>query len=174
MGIENGDAGQLAGNVGSRASLVNGGRSELSSDSQPTSSLCFRNCSVSSRTEHRPSMPLLHHGFLSTIKVNVCTAAFTPAIVSTRCNKSLRSLTWTLLSANVISRIEMQLFSGLSGLVQVSSRGNLCLGHQPGAFSVCVGGTQCLLTYSALNKNKTISGPKKIALISAPLSCYRK
>lgn len=46
---------------------------------------------------------------------------------------------WTLLSAYVISRIEMELFSGLSGLVQVSSKENLCLGCQPGAFSVCVG-----------------------------------
>lgn len=72
MGVKNEDTGQLAGAVGSRASLVDGGRSELSNDSQPT--LCFRNCSVSSRTEHLYSMPLLHHGFLSMIKVNIYTA----------------------------------------------------------------------------------------------------
>lgn len=82
IGIENGDAGQLAGTVRSRASLVNGGKSELSSDSQPTLSVCFRKCSVSSRTEHLLCMPLLHHGFLSTVEVNICTTAFTPAIVS--------------------------------------------------------------------------------------------
>lgn len=65
----------------------------------------------------------------------------------------------------MISRIEMELFSGLSGLVQGSSKENLCLGCQPGAFSVCVGRKQCLLDYNVLNKNKTISVPKKIALI---------
>lgn len=73
MGMENRDASQLAGTVGSRAGLVDGGRSALSSDSQPTL-LCFRNCSMSSRTEHLHSMPLLHHGFLFTIKVNIYTA----------------------------------------------------------------------------------------------------
>lgn len=72
---------------------------------------------------------------------------------------------WTLLSAYVISRIEMELFNGLSGLVQVSSKDDLCLGCQPGTFSVRVDGKQCLLVYSVLNKNKTISVPKKIALI---------
>lgn len=47
-GYRKGDAGQLAGTVGSRTNLVSGGRSELPSDSQPALSLCFRNCSVSS------------------------------------------------------------------------------------------------------------------------------
>lgn len=72
---------------------------------------------------------------------------------------------WTLLSAYAISRTEIELFSGISGLVEASSKDNLCLGCHPGAFSVCVVGKQCLLDYNVVSKNKTISVVKKIALI---------
>ena len=43
MGIESGAAGQAGSMVGRRASLVNGGRRDLSGDSQP---ICFRTVSL--------------------------------------------------------------------------------------------------------------------------------
>lgn len=63
-------------------------------------------------------------------------------------------------------RREMELLNGTSGLVEASSKDNLCLGCQPGAFSVCVDGKQCLLDCNVVSKNKTISVPKKIDLIN--------
>lgn len=114
--IGSGSAGQAGGTVGSRASLVDGRRRVLPGDLQPA---CFRtvflsqNCPVSSRTRHLPPVPLLHPGMLSMVKITFLTEAFSPSIVSIKFNKSLRFLTWTVLNASVINRIEKQLCSGL-------------------------------------------------------------
>lgn len=71
------------------------------------------NCPESSRTRHLPPVPLLHPGMLSMVKITFLTEDFSPSIVSIKFNKSLRFLTWTVLNASVINRIEKQLCSGL-------------------------------------------------------------